>query len=384
MTHTAIELFCGIGGFRIACEHLNIPTLWANDLSPNACRVYRDNFGAATLAEGDLKQHKRDIPAHEILTAGFPCQPFSSAGQKKGIADPRGTLFLEIIDILTAHAPKYFVLENVKRIVSMQNGSHFAAILAELSKLPYLLEWRIINAAHLGLAQSRERIFIIGTRLEADIAMPCVKLATAADLQPVLRTKYDLFRDWRQWKAIARHAQKFPCWGLALQGKFFGHSLEYFSEARPLRPLRTILQENVEPSFDYTAETLERIKHSTLVDKSIRGVHVLYNQGGGARMGYTIFGIDGLASTLTASTSRHYERYAINQRYRRLTNIEYARLQGFPDNHCKAVSVHDQYALYGNAVPPPMAQWALQKLLGKGQTSFQEPPQRQLLLSENG
>jgi DNA (cytosine-5)-methyltransferase 1 len=79
-----------------------------------------------------------------------------------------------------------------------------------------------------------------------------------------------------------------------------------------------------------------------------------------------VFGIDGVAPTLTSTTSRHYERYKINGRYRRLTNVEYARIQGFPDNYCSAVSVYDQYALLGNAVPPPMAEWVIRRLTAAG------------------
>jgi DNA (cytosine-5)-methyltransferase 1 len=82
-------------------------------------------------------------------------------------------------------------------------------------------------------------------------------------------------------------------------------------------------------------------------------------------MGYTIFGINGVAPTLTATTSRHYERYKVGDRYRRLTNVEYARLQGFPDDHCRAVSVYDQYALFGNAVPPPVVEWVLRQILDR-------------------
>lgn len=80
-------------------------------------------------------------------------------------------------------------------------------------------------------------------------------------------------------------------------------------------------------------------------------------------MGYTVFGINGLAPTLTSSTNRHYERYQINNQYRRLTPIEYARIQGFPDNHCEGISTYDQYALYGNAVLPPMVKWVIHRLM---------------------
>jgi len=78
-------------------------------------------------------------------------------------------------------------------------------------------------------------------------------------------------------------------------------------------------------------------------------------------MGYSIFGVDGVAPTLTCTTSRHYERYEINSEFRRLTNIEYARIQGFPDDHCRGVKVYNQYSLYGNAVPPDMVEWAIKK-----------------------
>jgi DNA (cytosine-5)-methyltransferase 1 len=81
-------------------------------------------------------------------------------------------------------------------------------------------------------------------------------------------------------------------------------------------------------------------------------------------MGYTLFGTSGVAPTLTASTSRHYERYRVGNRYRRLTNIEYARLQGFPESHCRTATIYDQYILFGNAVPPPMARWVMNRALG--------------------
>lgn len=90
-------------------------------------------------------------------------------------------------------------------------------------------------------------------------------------------------------------------------------------------------------------------------------------------MGYTIFGVAGIAPTLTASTSRHYERYKIGDKYRRLTPIEYARLQGFSDDHCNSVSGYDQYMLYGNALPPPIARWVLRRLLFIGSNPMSTP-----------
>ena len=131
----------------------------------------------------------------------------------------------------------------------------------------------------------------------------------------------------------------------------------------PEKKLYEIIEEEVDDSFDFTEDTLERIKNSQYVNRYYNGVQILYNQSGGARMGYSIFGTEGMAPTLTASTSRHYERYKIGDRFRRLTNIEYARIQGFPDHHCDATTVYNQYKLYGNAVPPQIIDYAMKKLL---------------------
>ena len=96
----AIELFSGIGGFRIALDELGFETVFANDIDEKASFVYKNNFGTEAFIQGDINHYKNLIPSHNILTAGFPCQPFSSAGKKKGVADPRGTLFESIVNIL--------------------------------------------------------------------------------------------------------------------------------------------------------------------------------------------------------------------------------------------------------------------------------------------
>jgi len=136
----AVELFCGIGGFRLATDQLNIKTVWSNDIDDKACKVYKDKFGEKELVQGDINMLIDKVPKHDMLTAGFPCQPFSSAGKKKGIQDSRGTLFEAIIKILKIHKPQYFVLENVKRLLEMDSGKHFGTILSALSELDYLIK----------------------------------------------------------------------------------------------------------------------------------------------------------------------------------------------------------------------------------------------------
>jgi len=144
--------------------------------------------------------------------------------------------------------------------------------------------------------------------------------------------------------------------------------------------LHSVLQPTVDSTFDFTENTLQRLEESTQINRFLDGVQLLYNQKRGARMGYTVFGIDGIVPTLTAATSRHYERYKVGDRYRRLTNVEYARLQGFPDDHCSAVSVYNQYALYGNAVPPVLAGWVLDKILENRVTLLENVREQQLHL----
>ena len=376
---TTVELFAGIGGFRLAADQSGIQTLWANDICPKACQVYRSQFGDAEIRQGDIRELIHEIPSHDLLTAGFPCQPFSSAGQKKGFRDPRGLLFSAIVDALRIHRPRYFVLENVKRLLFMEKGVHFATVLSALMDLGYQVEWRLVNTKHFGLAQNRERVLILGS-LDVKDDHPTIRLAGSVDLCEGLAGNFRWLTDMSSWLVIEKHHRKFANWGLALRQRFFSWNLERFSEARPIVTLRSVLQSTVDPSFDFTESTLERLEESTRIDKFLDGVQLLYNQNRGARMGYTVFGIDGIAPTLTAATSRHYERYKVEDRYRRLTNVEYARLQGFPDDHCSVVSIYNQYALYGNAIPPIFAGWALDKILENRVTSLENVKEQQLYL----
>lgn len=364
-----VELFAGIGGFRIAADSLGFKTVWANDINPMSCMVYRDRFGEDVNVEGDLEEFISEIPEHDLLTAGFPCQPFSSAGKKEGVRDPRGTLFEKIVKVIESRQPRFFVLENVKRLLSMEKGSHFATVLLALSELDYFVEWRLLNAKNFGLAQNRERIVIVGTRrTERQGRLDPNGLVRLAGLQEVSQSRkgaLDALLDYSCWSVLARHGAKFPNWGVSYKGRYFCSSLKDFPDKVEPVLLKTVLESTPPPEYDLTDATLPRLASNVSVNKFVQGVQIVSNQSGGARMGYTIFGIDGLAPTLTASTSRHYERYFIDGRYRRLTPIEYARIMGFPDGHCSAVKPYDQYGLYGNAVPPPMVEWVLRQLFEK-------------------
>ncbi|MDO9619584.1 MAG: DNA (cytosine-5-)-methyltransferase [Pseudomonas sp.] len=363
----AIELFSGIGGFRIACDSLGIETVWANDISPAAAKVYQQRFGEENYHFGDIADYLDNIPDHDLLTGGFPCQPFSSAGRKLGLEDARGTLFEKIVHILEQKKPKYFVLENVKRLLSMDNGKHFATILDALSGIGYLVEWRLLNAVNFGLPQYRERVVIVGRRDHS----PKSYLCTSSDISELTPHQAAIASNTDHWKSIEDHGSKFHPWGVALNGRFFHAKIEGFSEAEKSVKLKDVLEERPDCSFYFTEDTLERIKNSEEVNRFYNGVEILYNQKGGARMGYSIFGVEGVAPTLTCTTSRHYERYKIGGEFRRLTAIEYARIQGFPDDHCASARLYTQYPLYGNAVPPALVRWAIKRTISNTGTNFE-------------
>lgn len=364
----AIELFAGIGGFRIGLNGAGVKVIWANDIDPKACAVYRNHFGQNSVICGDIKEQKQLIPPHELLTAGFPCQPFSAAGKKLGVHDRvRGTLFADIVDTLERVQPDFFILENVKRLLTMENGQHFRTILLSLTGAGYFVEWRLLNAKNFGLAQNRERVFIVGQRdpmgfLSCDLS-GFASQHSVLFLDGELDTRYSLFACPKISDILAPIEQlRFDFAGMACGDTAYSFNAGVFPNQSPPKFLRDVLQEEAELCFDFTDVTNGWLKKNTPVNAFIHGVEILSNQEGGRRMGYTIFGTGGLAPTLTAATSRHYERYLVGDRYRRLTNVEYARLQGFQDDWCAIAKVYDQYALYGNAVPPIMVEWVAARL----------------------
>lgn len=357
----AIELFAGIGGFRLACDELGIDTIWANDIDNNASKVYRQNFPKTIHVQDDINAHISEVPDHDLLTGGFPCQPFSSAGKKLGINDVRGTLFASIVEIINLKQPQFFVLENVKRLLSMDSGSHFSTILNALSSIGYFVEWRLLNATDFGLPQNRERVIITGYRTD-NIKEITPRLLPKNDTLNINHLSLKKIYDFSQWIDFSKHKSKFKTWGCAYDGKFIDIDIKEFSMALPPKYLYEVLEKNPDNSFFFNEDTKKRIEESIEVNRYYNGVEIRYNQKGGARMGYSIFGVKGVAPTLTSSTSRHYERYEIDGSYRRLTNVEYARIQGFPDNHCRNISVYDQYVLFGNAVPPALVKWAINQL----------------------
>ena len=166
-----IDLFAGIGGMRIPFEKLGGECVFSSEWDEHAQRTYYHNFGE--MPKGDItKIDERDIPDHDILLAGFPCQPFSIIGEKQGFADTRGTLFFDIERILAEKKPSAFLLENVKQLASHDGGRTFAVIQSRLLNLGYTVYYEVLNALDFGLPQKRERVFIVGFREPIAFAFP--------------------------------------------------------------------------------------------------------------------------------------------------------------------------------------------------------------------
>ena len=203
-----ISLFAGIGGFDLALKRLGHECVWANDFDKYAAEIYNKNFKKTQkrLREenpqglrigeetGDYERNTRldssrtgneqysdgssirqsidtrdirtvpssEIPDHDLLVGGFPCQAFSIAGKRRGFDDTRGTLFFEVARILKDKQPKFFILENVKGLLSHDNGFTFKTIISTLTELGYDLQWQVLNSKNFGVPQNRERVFIVG------------------------------------------------------------------------------------------------------------------------------------------------------------------------------------------------------------------------------
>lgn len=158
-----IDLCCGIGGIRMGMQNAGFECVFSCDINKECQKTYFDNYGE--IPHGDIaKINERAIPDHEILCAGFPCQPFSISGKQKGFMDARGTLFFEICRIIKAKSPKIVFLENVKHLIHHDKGNTLKVILEELENMGYVVEWGLLNASNFGVPQNRERIIIIASR----------------------------------------------------------------------------------------------------------------------------------------------------------------------------------------------------------------------------
>lgn len=169
--YRTIDLFAGIGGIRLAFEEYGCKTVFSSEWDKAAQKMYEANFNEKPF--GDINEiDPKDIPDHEILLAGFPCQPFSIAGKQLGFADTRGTLFFNIESILAEKKPYAFLLENVKRLTTHDQGRTLGVILEKLKLLGYTVYHTVLNSLNFGIPQKRERIYIVGFKDPINFLFP--------------------------------------------------------------------------------------------------------------------------------------------------------------------------------------------------------------------
>lgn len=169
-----IDLFAGVGGFRLGFERAGFETVYSNDFD-KWCKVSFDGyFGEGAMDLRDITTIDPDeLPDADVITAGFPCQPFSKIGKLHGFADARGTLFFDVLRILTAKQPRAFVLENVKNLLKHDGGNTFKVIIDALENtLGYKVYYQVLNTKDFGLPQDRKRIYIVGFRDDVPFSFP--------------------------------------------------------------------------------------------------------------------------------------------------------------------------------------------------------------------
>ena len=290
---TFIDLFAGIGGFRLAMQAVGGKCIFSSEFNEPAQKTYFANYGDMPFGDITLEETKRYIPENfDVLCAGFPCQAFSIIGKQKGFADTRGTMFFEIQKILQRHRPKAIFMENVKQLVTHDKGKTFKVILGILADLGYYVKWKVLNALDFGVPQKRERVIIVGF---------------------LDKKKTDLF------------------------------SFDF--EKKPYS-LSDILQrdDEVDESLFVSDRILQKRKDSTK-DKNVFYPSIWHENKAG--------NISVLDYACALRTGASYNYLLVNG-YRRPSSRELLRLQGFPEDFRIVVSHQEIRRQTGNSVAVPM------------------------------
>lgn len=299
-----IDLFAGIGGFRLAFQNLGGKCVFTSEWNPFSQKTYEANFGEIPF--GDItKINENNIPNHDILLAGFPCQPFSIAGVSKKISlgrhhgfkdEAQGTLFFDIVRILETKRPKAFMLENVKNLVSHDKGNTFRVIRGALEEIGYAIYFQVLDGKYY-VPQHRERIIVVG---------------------------------FDKYKFHGKEQFAFP------------------KNPEPNHKIKNILESEVPEKY-------------TLTDRLwtyLQGYAVKHKEKGNG-FGFGLVDFEGVTRTISA---RYYKDGSeilipqIGKNPRRLTPRECARLQGYPDNFRIPVSDNQAYRQFGNSVVMPLIQ----------------------------
>lgn len=295
-----IDLFAGIGGIRTGFECVGGECVFSSEWDEPAKKTYQANFGE--MPYGDItKINPAEIPNFDILLAGFPCQPFSMAGFKKGFADTRGTLFFNIAKIIEHHKPSVIFLENVRNLVSHDKGNTIRVIVQTLEKLGYKVSYKVLNAKDFGLPQNRARIYIVGfknNKIDFEFPQPLnIKIKLGDILEKNVDKKYTISD--KLWAGHQRRKKEHK-----EKGNGFGYSM-----------------------FNADSEYTSTISARYYKD----GSEILIEQK--------------------------------NKNPRKLTPREAARLQGYSDDFIIPVGDNQAYKQFGNSVAVPVIKALSKKII---------------------
>lgn len=307
--YKVIDLFAGVGGIRLGFEKAfkdKVSFVFSSEIDAHAQKTYNANFGE--IPHGDITQiEAKDIPKHDIILAGFPCQAFSVAGLKKGFEDTRGTLFFDVARIAKYHKPKLIFLENVKGFKNHDKGNTFKVVKKTLEDLGYQIFADVLNAKYFGVPQNRERIYIVAFLKEA-------------------------------------------------MNKEINLDFEKIKQTKKISTVGGILEKNVESKY-------------TISDKLWAGHQrrKLEHKAKGNGFGYSIFNEQSeYTSTISARYYKDGSEVLIEQKNknpRKLTPREAGRLQGFPNSFKIPVSDTQAYKQFGNSVAVPVIEELAKNIL---------------------
>lgn len=297
---TFIDLFAGIGGFHYALQNQGGKGVWASEIDPRTASLYEINHSLKPV--GDITQvAAKNIPSHDVLCAGFPCQPFSISGKQNGFSDPRGTLFFDVARIVEFHKPPIVLLENVKNFAQHDQGNTLRTVRHIMENLGYHFYGKLYNASDFGLPQNRQRFIMVAIREDKDTGSPF----------------------------------KFP---------------------EP-NPTSIVLEDILEPDETVTEFIIHRsdyvLDHNKLLTKKIFKPHKI-GQVAAGRQGERIYDPKGYSITLSANGGGIGAKtglYYVNGHIRKLSPRECARLQGFPEKFILPQSNQLSWKVFGNAVP---------------------------------
>lgn len=300
-----IDLFAGIGGFHLALSSLGAECVYANEWDKYAKKVYENNF--SIVPDDDItKVNENNIPNHDILCAGFPCQAFSISGKQKGFEDSRGTLFFDVARIVKAKKPKVVFMENVKNFEIHDKGNTLSVVKKTMEELGYIFYYKVLNAVDYGVPQKRERIYMVCFRSD------------------LILTSFSFPKPFE----LLKHVEDFL--------------LQDEDLVKDLYVNRSDIHFNHRQDNEYS-------------NKSIRlGI---VNKGG---QGERIYSTKGIAITLSAYGGGVFSKtggYFINGKTRKLHPRECARIMGYPDEYKLSENQNQAYQQLGNSVVVDVLQY---------------------------